>query len=161
MYENILLGFMEKYLLPSSARMIPIAISSSEADYIRKLLKSQNRNRLKAKTIKEHPRLPRKIIKNQEDVKHLKSGGVDAEQEYQIIYKTKPTTEAAPNKSATLRTQFNKTNNDGNNSNLNTTILAVRPRGPPRGFFNKDRFKEIFTGNSAGGTDRDQSKGEN
>ena len=153
---------MEKYLLVCSGRMIPIAISSTEADYIRKLLRSQKRSRLRAKTNQEHgPRLPRKISKNVVDeVKHMKSAAVDDKMEYQIIYKNEPRNEreAKTDKSATS-TRSNKTNNDANNSNLNTTIITVKPRGPPQGFFNKDKFKEIFT--SQAGTDRDQSRGEN
>ena len=144
-----------------SGRMIPIAISSTEADYIRKLLRSQKRSRLRAKTNQEHARLPRKISKIvEEDVKSMKSAAVDDKMEYQIIYKNEPRIEheAKTDKSATS-TESNKTNNDANNSNLNTTIITVKPRGPPQGFFNKDKFKEIFP--SHAGTDRDQSKGEN
>ena len=62
--------------------MIPIAISSNEAEYIRKLLRSQNRKKLRPNT--DHLRHPRKIDKNQ--AKKVSSEASE-EKEYQIIYK--------------------------------------------------------------------------
>ena len=41
----------------------------------------------------------------------------------------------------------------------NNDTIKVKPRGPPRGFFNREKFKQILTSNLR--TDRDHSKGEN
>ena len=133
-------------------RMIPIAISSSEADYIRQLLRSQRRKKNVGNKEKDHLRHPRKIKKNDSKVSDegLKS------LEYQVIYKS--SSNESPLSEEKTTTDKSKTT-PAPNSEVNTTRISVKPRGPPTGFFNRDKFKQILTSNLR--TDRDQSKGEN
>ena len=136
--------------------MIPIAISSSEAQYIRKLLRSQQKGKnVKHNFSDNHLRHPRKI--NKSDVTPASSkNAFNISKEYQIIYKNNNPTPIKEDKTVTIKDdniiskKKKQTNND---------TIKVKPRGPPRGFFNREKFKQILTSNLR--TDRDHSKGEN
>lgn len=127
-----------------SVRMIPIAISSTEAKYIRNIIKKNK----KPKTKKlDHLRLPRKIVKSPLSKERKEK----SEKEYQIIYKDlKPLNKPESTTEHGGRTTGNQTNNNA------TWVITVKPRGPPRGFFNRDKFKQILTSNLR--TDKDRNK---
>ena len=145
--------------------MIPIAISSSEADYIRKLLRSQNRKKPKPGP-QDHLRHPRKIVNNQTKKKVASNASDNGE--YQIIFKDSQTQDS---KDDSTTGRVNKKGDESGDitENINDDVgditknisakITVRPRGPPRGFFNREKFKQILTSNLS--TDRDQSRGEN
>jgi len=144
-----------------SVRMIPIAISSSEADYIRKLLRSQNRKKPKPGT-QDHLRHPRKIDNNQTKKK------VADNREYQIIYKDSQAQNSLDDSTTIRSVRVNKKGDESGDitENISDDVgditknisakITVRPRGPPRGFFNREKFKQILTSNLS--TDRDQSR---
>ena len=137
--------------------MIPIAISSSEADYIRKLLRSQNRKKPKPGP-QDHLRHPRKIDKNQTEKKVASKQS--EKQEYQIIYKDSQVREIRDDTTTITSVKGNKQSDESGDITENTSVkITVRPRGPPRGFFNREKFKQILKSNLS--TDRDQSRGEN
>ena len=137
--------------------MIPIAISSSEADYIRKLLRSQNRKKPRPGP-QDHPRHPRKIDKNQ--TKKKVASKESDKQEYQIIFKDSQVQESKDQTTTIGPRQGKKEVVDSGDVAENTSAkITVRPRGPPRGFFNREKFKQILKSNLR--TDRDQSRGEN
>ena len=151
--------------------MIPIAISSSEADYIRKLLRSQNRKKPRPGP-KDHLRHPRKIDKNQTK-KKVASKATD-NREYQIIYRDSQAQESKDDTTTIRSVRVNKkgdeigdiTENirdDVGDITKNTSVkITVKPRGPPRGFFNREKFQQILTSNLSNlRPDRDQSRGEN
>lgn len=135
-----------------SVRMIPIAISSSEADYIRKLLRSQNRKKPRPGP-QDHPRLPRKIDKNQTE-KKVASKESD-NQEYQIIFKD---SQESKDQTTTIgpRQGNKEVDESGDVAENASAKITVRPRGPPKGFFNREKFKQILKSNLR--TDRDQSR---
>ena len=143
----------------TSARMIPIAISSSEAQYIRKLLQSQQKGKnVKHNFSDNHLRHPRKI--NKSDVTPASSkNAFNISKEYQIIYKNNnPTPKSVKkDKTSTIKDDINKYPEKKKKTNNDT--IKVKPRGPPQGFFNREKFKQILTSNLR--TDRDHSKGEN
>ena len=133
--------------------MIPIAISSTEAEYIRNIIKKNKKAKSKkAKTKKsDHLRLPRKIAKSPQS----KERKTKSEKEYQIVYK-----DLKPQDKPETTTEHGVVQRTGNQTNNNTTwVITVKPRGPPRGFFNRDKFKQILTSNLR--TDKDRNKGEN
>ena len=136
--------------------MIPIAISSSEAQYIRKLLRSQQKGKnVKRNFSDNHLRHPRKI--NKSDVTTASSeNAVNISQEYQIIYKNNNPTPKAATEDKTTTTKEDKITSKKKTSK---DSIKVKPRGPPQGFFNREKFKQILTSNLR--TDRDHSKGEN
>ena len=137
--------------------MIPIAISSSEADYIRKLLRSQNRKKPKPEP-QDHLRHPRKIDKNQTEKKV--ASNQSEKQEYQIIYKDSQVQESRDDTTTITSVKGNRQSDESGDITENTSVkITVRPRGPPRGFFNREKFKQILKSNLS--TDRDQSRGEN
>ena len=127
--------------------MIPIAISSSEAEYIRQIIKKNKKSKTKQS---DHLRLPRKIV----TAAVSKEKAVKPLSEYQIVYKDlKPQNKPETTTEHGGRTAGNQTNNNA------TWVITVKPRGPPRGFFNRDKFKQILTSNLR--TDKDRNKGEN
>ena len=127
--------------------MIPIAISSTEAKYIRNIIKKNKKPKTKKA---DHLRLPRKIVKSPLSKERKEK----SEKEYQIIYKDlKPRNKPETTTEHGGRTAGNQTNNNA------TWVITVKPRGPPRGFFNRDKFKQILTSNLR--TDKDRNKGEN
>ena len=130
--------------------MIPIAISSTEAKYIRQIIKKNKKPKTKQS---DHLRLPRKIVKSP-----LSKGRKEKpEKEYQIIYKDlKPLNKPETTTEHGGGTTGHQTNNNNNNA---TWVITVKPRGPPRGFFNRDKFIQILTSNLR--TDKDRNKGEN
>lgn len=130
--------------------MIPIAISSTEAKYIKNIIKKNKKHKTKKS---DHLRLPRKIVKSPLSKERKEK----SEKEYQIIYK-----DLKPHNRPETTTERGggRTGNQTNNNNNNTTwVITVKPRGPPRGFFNRDKFKQILTSNLR--TDKDRNKGEN
>ena len=131
--------------------MIPIAISSSEAKLIRNIIKKNNKQKIKKSS--DHPRLPRKIFQTTVTEKQTKKQ--KPRKEYQIIYKDdKPL-----NKVETTTEPFLRST-PGNKTDLGTGWrITVKPRGPHRGFFNREKFKQILTSNLR--TDKDHNKGEN
>ena len=149
--------------------MIPIAISSSEADYIRKLLRSQNRKKPRPGPPPDHLRHPRKIDKNHTEKKVASKQS--EKQEYQIIYKDSQVQESRDYTTTISSVKGNKQSDESGDITENTSDgieditentsvkITVRPRGPPRGFFNREKFKQILKSNLS--TDRDQSRGEN
>ena len=129
--------------------MIPIAISSTEAQLIRKIISKKSKKQ-KTKS-SDHQRLPRKIIRN--PVKEKET----SKREYQIIYKDeKPETTTEHEESTTENRE--RTTEQGERT-TGWEGITVKPRGPHRGFFNREKFKQILTSNLR--TDKDQNKGEN
>merc|ERR1719219_2598001 len=127
-----------------SVRMIPIAISSTEAQYIRNIIKKNKKPKTKQS---DHLRLPRKIVKSPLSKERKEK----SEKEYQIIYQDlKPLNKPETTTEHGGRTTGNQTNNNA------TWVITVKPRGPPRGFFNRDKFKQILTSNLR--TDKDRNK---
>jgi len=131
-----------------SVRMIPIAISSNEAKYIRKLLQIQHKgSRIKQNPDNDHLRHPRKINKSDTKVISPSINGIDITKEYQIVYKEATTTTTVKPEVTTSRTK--------NEIEANAHAL-IRPRGPPRGFFNREKFQQILTSNLR--SDKDQNQ---
>ena len=129
--------------------MIPIAISSTEAQLIRKIISKKSKKQ-KTKS-SDHQRLPRKIIRN--PVKEKET----SKREYQIIYKDeKPETTTEHEERTTEHRE--RTTEQGERT-TGWEGITVKPRGPHRGFFNREKFKQILTSNLR--TDKDQNKGEN
>ena len=129
--------------------MIPIAISSTEAQLIRKIISKKSKKQ-KTKS-SDHQRLPRKIIRN--PVKEKET----SKREYQIIYKDeKPETTTEHEERTTEHRE--RTTEQGERT-TGWEGITVKPRGPHRGFFNREKFKKILTSNLR--TDKDQNKGEN
>ena len=122
--------------------MIPIAISSTEAQLIRKIISKKSKKQ-KTKS-SDHQRLPRKIIRN--PVKEKET----SKKEYQIIYKDEKPETTTEHEERTTENSKRTTGWEG---------ITVKPRGPHRGFFNREKFKQILTSNLR--TDKDQNKGEN
>ena len=122
--------------------MIPIAISSTEAQLIRKIISKKSKKQ-KTKS-SDHQRLPRKIIRN--PVKEKET----SKREYQIIYKDEKPETTTEHEERTTEHEERTTGWEG---------ITVKPRGPHRGFFNREKFKQILTSNLR--TDKDQNKGEN
>ena len=129
--------------------MIPIAISSTEAQLIRKIISKKSKKQ-KTKS-SDHQRLPRKIIRN--PVKEKET----SKREYQIIYKDeKPETTTEHEKRTT---ELRERTTEQGERTTDWEGITVKPRGPHRGFFNREKFKQILTSNLR--TDKDQNKGEN
>ena len=129
--------------------MIPIAISSTEAQLIRKIISKKSKKQ-KTKS-SDHQRLPRKIIRN--PVKEKET----SKREYQIIYKDeKPETTTEHEESTTEHIERTTEHIE---RATGWEGITVKPRGPHRGFFNREKFKQILTSNLR--TDKDQNKGEN
>ena len=128
--------------------MIPIAISSSEAEYIRQIIKKNKKSKTKQS---DHLRLPRKIV----TAAVSKEKAEKPLSEYQIVYK-----DLKPQNKPETTTEHGGDRTTGNQTNNNPGwVITVKPRGPPRGFFNREKFKQILTSNR--GTDKDRNKGEN
>ena len=128
--------------------MIPIAVSSKEAQYIRQLLHIQDKgNRKKQANQDDHPRHPRKTNKN--EASHVNK--IDITKEYQIVYKDQ--------KKSTITEKVLIEEEDTIKNNNNPAQITVKPRGPPQGFFNREKFQQILTSNTR--TDKDQNEGEN
>ena len=129
--------------------MIPIAISSTEAQLIRKIISKKSKKQ-KTKS-SDHQRLPRKIIRN--PVKEKET----SKREYQIIYKDeKPETTT---EHVERTTEHEERTTEHRERTTGWEGITVKPRGPHRGFFNREKFKQILTSNLR--TDKDQNKGEN
>ena len=149
--KKYFIGLKEKYFTATSCRMIPIAVSSNEAKYIRKLLQIQHKgSRIKQNPDNDHLRHPRKINKSDTKVISPSINGIDITKEYQIVYKEATTTTTVRPEVTTSRTK--------NEIEANAHAL-IRPRGPPRGFFNREKFQQILTSNLR--SDKDQNQGEN
>ena len=136
--------------------MIPIAISSTEAQLIRKIISKKSKKQ-KTKS-SDHQRLPRKIIRN--PVKEKET----SKREYQIIYKDeKPETTTEHEERTTEHIERTTEHRERATEQEERTTgwegITVKPRGPHRGFFNREKFKQILTSNLR--TDKDQNKGEN
>ena len=130
--------------------MIPIAVSSKEAQYIRQLLCIQDKgNRKKQQNQDDHPRHPRKTNKN--EVSPVNK--IDITKEYQIVYK-----DQTGKKSTTTEKVVIEEKDSITDDNVGSKI-TVKPRGPPQGFFNREKFQQILTSNLR--TDKDQNQGEN
>ena len=144
-------------------RMIPIAISSTEAQLIRKIISKKSKKQ-KTKS-SDHQRLPRKIIRN--PVKEKET----SKREYQIIYKDeKPETttehverttehEERTTEHRERTTEHEERTTENSERTTGWEGITVKPRGPHRGFFNREKFKQILTSNLR--TDKDRNKGEN
>jgi len=74
--------------------------------------------------------------------------GIDITKEYQIIYKEAPPT-------TTIKT-VETTSNSKNEKNDSSAQAWIRPRGPPKGFFNREKFQQILTSNLR--SDKDQNR---
>ena len=129
--------------------MIPIAISSTEAQLIRKIISKKSKKQ-KTKS-SDHQRLPRKIIRN--PVKEKET----SKREYQIIYKDEKPETTTEHEERT--TEHEESTTEHRERTTGWEGITVKPRGPHRGFFNREKFKQILTSNLR--TDKDQNKGEN
>ena len=129
--------------------MIPIAISSTEAQLIRKIISKKSKKQ-KTKS-SDHQRLPRKIIRN--PVKEKET----SKREYQIIYKDEKPETTTEHEERTTEHRERTTGHEERTTGWEG--ITVKPRGPHRGFFNREKFKQILTSNLR--TDKDQNKGEN
>ena len=101
--------------------MIPIAISSSEADYIRKLLRSQNRKKPKPGP-QDHLRHPRKIDNNQ--TKKKVASKASDNREYQIIYKDSQAQNSQDDSTTIRSVRVNKKGDESGDITENTSAPA-------------------------------------